>query len=147
MFRFTLPLIFVSILCAPLGQCQSDTSRWNNSSSSLLAAGAPAGTSSSGIISTRVAPPAASRPMLFSHFAVGANVGVLGIGVESATTLSRHFNLRAGSHFLTLNEALSDSGVNYNADLHFRTAEASVDWFPWARSSERLLPRARWCVR
>jgi len=72
--------------------------------------------------------------MLFSGFAVGANAGVLGIGVESATTLSQHLNLRAGTHFLNLNEGLSDSGVNYDADVRFRSAEASVDWFPWARS-------------
>jgi hypothetical protein len=131
MNRICMFLLALS-LCAPLSQAQSDQFPWS-SRSSLLAASVPEGTSESGIISIRT-PPAASRPMLFSGFAIDANAGVLGIGLESATTLSRRLNFRAGSHFLGVNESLSDSGVNYDADVHFRSAQASVDWFPWARS-------------
>lgn len=75
-----------------------------------------------------------SHPLFFREFAVGVNVGVMGIGVESATPLAQHFNLRAGTHFFGLNESLTDSGVSYDANMHFRSAEASVDWFPWARA-------------
>jgi hypothetical protein len=130
LFRFCIVILLISAFCAPQSHAQSDATPWNGSSS-LLAADTSGGTS--GVSSVRT-PPVAPRSMFFSGFAVGVNAGVLGIGVESATTLSRHLNLRAGSHFLNLNESLSDSGVNYDANLHFRSAQASVDWFPWARS-------------
>jgi hypothetical protein len=131
-FRICLIPCLILTLCAPLVHAQSTPSPWTGSSS-LLPTDDAGGTSASGMIAVRT-PPAAARPMLFSAVAVGVNAGVLGIGLESATPLSQRLNLRAGSHFLNLNEPLSDSGVNYNANLHFRSAQASVDWFPWARS-------------
>jgi hypothetical protein len=73
-----------------------------------------------------------SRP--FSGLAVGANVGILGIGFEAATPLSRKFNLRAGASFFNYTDSFNSDGINYDANLHFRSSQASLDWFPWARS-------------
>ena len=60
-------------------------------------------------------------------------MGLLGIGVEAATPLSTHLNLRGGGNFFGYTDNLTSNGINYNANLHFRSAEASLDWFPWAK--------------
>lgn len=79
-----------------------------------------------------VMPVAAGRSGPFSALAVGVNVGLLGVGFEAATPLSNHLNLRAGGNFFNFSDTFSTDGVNYNANLRFRSADASVDWFPWA---------------
>lgn len=72
-----------------------------------------------------------SRP--FSALAIGAKVGILGVGFETATPLARNFNLRGGANFFSYSDNFSSDGVNYGGNLRFRSAEASVDWFPWAK--------------
>ncbi len=74
-----------------------------------------------------------TRPVAFSTVAVGAKVGVLGIGFEAATPLSTHLNLRAGGNFFSYSDTLTSDGIGYNANLHFRSSEASLDYFPWAK--------------
>jgi len=76
--------------------------------------------------------PAEAYTTPFSGLAIGVKVGLLGIGVEAATPLSRTLNLRGGANFFSYNDTLTDDGISYNANLHFRSAEASLDWFPWA---------------
>jgi hypothetical protein len=79
--------------------------------------------------------PAASATMHsapFSGFAVGVNVGLLGIGVDAATPLSRRLNLSGGANFFSYSDNLTSDGVNYDASLRFRSAEAGIDWFPFA---------------
>ena len=76
--------------------------------------------------------PISLRP--FSQVAVIGKVGLLGIGVELATPLGRHFNFRAGSNFFHYTDNLTQSGVHYQARLSFTSAEASFDWYPWGRS-------------
>jgi hypothetical protein len=78
------------------------------------------------------APPSVSRSGAFSGVAVGAKVGLLGVGVEVATPLSYHLNLRAGGNFFSYSDTLTSDGITYDAALRFRSAEASVDWFPLA---------------
>jgi hypothetical protein len=79
-------------------------------------------------------PGASTRPIAFSTVAVGVKVGVLGVGFEAATPLSAHLNLRAGGNFFSYSDTLSSDGLTYNANLHFRSSEASLDYFPWAKS-------------
>ncbi|HEX3661509.1 MAG TPA: hypothetical protein VHU89_08750 [Acidobacteriaceae bacterium] len=79
-------------------------------------------------------PPTSSRPFAFSTVAVGVNVGILGIGFEAATPLSMHLNLRAGSSFFNYADTLTSDGIAYNANLRLRSSEASLDYFPWAKS-------------
>jgi len=84
---------------------------------------------------TVYAPPGSStRPIAFSTVAVDAKVGVLGIGFEAATPLSMHLNLRAGGNFFNYTDTLTSDGITYNANLRFRSSEASLDYFPWAKS-------------
>ena len=92
----------------------------------LSGAGAPAG-----------GPPAASSVSSRPHVrgvALGVTVGTLGIGAEAAVPLSEHLNLRGGMNFFSYSDTLTSSGVNYTGSLRFRSAEAELDWFPWARS-------------
>lgn len=70
----------------------------------------------------------------FSGLGMGIQVGLLGAGVQMATPLSYRTNLRVGGNFLNFNDSGSTSGVNYTANLRFRSGEASVDWYPWGRS-------------
>jgi hypothetical protein len=129
MLRVSLACLVVSLSLAPAFAQQS--------SASLIApellpgGGAPVRAALGG---GTMAPPSASRPVAFSQFAIGAKVGLLGAGVEAAVPLSYHLNLRAGGNFLSYNDTLTSDGITYNADLKFRSAETSVDWFPWARS-------------
>ena len=68
----------------------------------------------------------------FSSVALGVKAGILGVGAEAATPLGWRFNLRGGANFFSYADNLSSDGISYNANLHFRSAEASLDWFPMA---------------
>ncbi|HTV13214.1 MAG TPA: hypothetical protein VME68_00785 [Acidobacteriaceae bacterium] len=68
----------------------------------------------------------------FSGLALGIDVGVLGIGVEAATPLSKNFNLSGGASFFSYSDDLTSDGVQYDANLRFRSVDASLDWFPLA---------------
>ncbi len=124
MHRFSLPL-FALAVCLPAGFAQS--------SSSLIAPELLYGGSSvPAAMGAVTAPPSATRSGAFAGFGVGVKVGLLGAGVEVATPLSYHLNLRAGGNFMNFSDTLSSDGITYDATLRFRSAEASVDWFPWA---------------
>jgi len=66
----------------------------------------------------------------FSTFALGFKANTLGAGIELATPLSRSFNLRAGVNLFTFAYPFNIDGIDYNADLHFRSGQVSLDWFP-----------------
>lgn len=128
MHRISLALLFIS-LSLPAAYAQQ-------SSSSLIAPELLTGGDSpvhAALGAVSMAPASASRSSAFSELAVGVKMGVLGAGVEAATPLGYRFNLRAGGNFFTYNDALTNDGITYNADLHFRSSEASVDWFPWGK--------------
>jgi hypothetical protein len=77
---------------------------------------------------------AASRTWLFAENALGVFASPLGVGVGAATTLSRSLNLRAAGNFFGYSLSGVSNGVNYQGSLSFRSVQASVDWFPWAKS-------------
>lgn len=68
----------------------------------------------------------------FSGMALGVNVGLLGVGVETATPLARRFNLSGGANFFSYADSLTNDGIPYSANLRFRSVGASLDWFPFA---------------
>jgi hypothetical protein len=70
-----------------------------------------------------------SRP--FHSIAVGIKADTLGAGIELATPLARHFNLRSGINAFAFNYPFIIDGVNYDAKLHLKSSQTSVDWFPW----------------
>ncbi|HKR27968.1 MAG TPA: hypothetical protein VJS11_10945 [Acidobacteriaceae bacterium] len=74
--------------------------------------------------------PAAQYTPAFGRLALGAKVGMLGVGIQAAVPLAGHFNLSGGMNFFSYNDALTIDGLHYNANLRLRSAEASLDWFP-----------------
>jgi len=128
MFRLSLASLVVC-LSVPLAFGQQNSSSLIDPAV-LAGGGAPDSGGSAGVM----APPSASRPLAFRQVAIGAKIGLLGAGVEMATPLSYHLNLRAGGNFFSYSDTLTSDGINYNANLYFRSGEASVDWFPWARA-------------
>jgi len=88
--------------------------------------------SSSAVSAGATRPMPASESRGFPGIGVGFKVGLFGLGAEAAVPVSRHFNVRGGANFFSYNDTLTSSGITYNADLRFRSAEASLDWFPRA---------------
>ncbi|MBB5316191.1 hypothetical protein [Tunturibacter empetritectus] len=68
------------------------------------------------------------RPFRTAAFGIKANT--LGAGAELATPLFRRFNLRSGVNFLAFAYPFGIDGVNYDANLHFRSSQSTLDWFP-----------------
>lgn len=75
----------------------------------------------------------------FSTFAVEASVGINGVGVDVATPLARHFNLRVGGGFFSYSDSFVEQGANVDAKLQLHSGHALLDWFPF-RSGFRVSP-------
>jgi hypothetical protein len=84
------------------------------------------------------APPQAPAPKPKSddggRVGVGVKVSPLGVGVEVAGKVIRYVNVRAGFNVLGFSRSFNKDDVDYSAHLDFRTVEAHVDVFPWAKS-------------
>ena len=64
-----------------------------------------------------------------NRFGVAVNVSTLGIGGDLAVRLTHRINVRAGGNFMSLSHTFSKDGITYGGQLHFRSAEAYLDWF------------------
>jgi len=67
----------------------------------------------------------------FSRIGTGVKISTLGAGIEVATPLARKMNLRGGINMFRFSRAITDSGIHYNGQLHFQSAEAHLDFFPF----------------
>ncbi|MBB6142243.1 hypothetical protein HNQ77_000181 [Silvibacterium bohemicum] len=96
-------------------------------------AGVPAsGSSGSAGGITRGQPAPSSTGMgAFSRIAIGEYSSPLGIGVGVAAPVTRSTNLRLGWNFFNYSLTGTDDGANYAGHLHFRSLQASADWFPF----------------
>ena len=65
-----------------------------------------------------------------SRIGIGVKVSTLGAGIDVATPLTRKLNVRGGFNMMRLNHTFTDSGIQYNGQLQFQSAEAHFDWFP-----------------
>jgi hypothetical protein len=86
-----------------------------------------------GLIRSVPVPPAKKklptmRPFRTAAFGIKANT--LGAGVELATPLSQNLNLRSGYNVFALGYPFGVDGMNYNAQFHLRSSQATLDWFP-----------------
>jgi hypothetical protein len=117
--------------CAPAALAQASP---REDAIPAYVASAPEGSGAfaGGSRSQMVAPAARTGP--FSTVAVTAKIGVLGVGVDLATPLSRKTNLRIGGNYFTYSDTLTSNGINFKGNLNFASAVASLDWFPWGRS-------------
>lgn len=66
-----------------------------------------------------------------SRFAVGIKMSLLGAGVETATPLTTHFNLRAGFNIFDYSGKFHSDGLTYTANLNLRSIQLNFDWFPF----------------
>lgn len=67
----------------------------------------------------------------FSTLGIASRTGLGGSGFDMATSLSRKFNLRAGSDFFTYATTFQEQGANIAINLRMRSGHASLDWFPF----------------
>jgi len=74
----------------------------------------------------------ASDRILASKVGVGVKLSPLGIGVEAATPVTFHTNVRVGFNFFGYSRNFAVDGINYNANLSFRSLETHFDWFPFS---------------
>jgi hypothetical protein len=75
----------------------------------------------------------------FSAFAIGVNAGIGGIGLEFATPLADHFNLRASGSYFSYYTDFTTDGIDVNGRILTRSANVSVDYFPF-HNGFRLSP-------
>ncbi len=66
----------------------------------------------------------------FSRIGFAVKVSTLGVGLDVATPLARKFNVRGGFNMMRYNQGITNSGIHYDAQLRFQSAEAHLDWFP-----------------
>ena len=67
----------------------------------------------------------------FSRIAIGGYTSPLGVGVGIATPVTHSTNVRLGWNFFNYSLTGTDDGANYSGHLHFRSLQASFDWFPF----------------
>jgi hypothetical protein len=78
-------------------------------------------------------PPAAKVPREirpFRSIAIGFKADTLGAGIELVTPVSRSFNLRSSINVFALDYPFTIDGINYDARLHLKSSETTLDWFP-----------------
>jgi hypothetical protein len=62
-------------------------------------------------------------------FAVGIKASSLGLGVEAGIGIGSRLNLRAGLNAMNVTHRMASNGIQYDATIRFRSAEALVDIF------------------
>jgi hypothetical protein len=65
-----------------------------------------------------------------SKVGIGLKISPLGAGIEAAVPLAAKFNVRGGVNVFQYNRNFTNDGIHYSGQLHFRSAEAHLDWFP-----------------
>jgi len=79
---------------------------------------------------------AAGKPQASSRergqVGLGIRVSTLGPGAEVATSLAPKLNLRGGFNFFSYNRGFDKDGVAYKGQLHLRSGELHLDWYPFA---------------
>jgi len=67
----------------------------------------------------------------FSRIGFGVKISTLGVGLDVATPIARRFNIRGGFNMLRYSQGITNSGIHYDGQLRFQSAEAHLDWFPF----------------
>jgi hypothetical protein len=67
----------------------------------------------------------------FRTYGMAFTVGTGGIGVQLATPLAQHFNLRANASYFSYYGNFNSDGLYLDGRLQLRQVNTSVDWFPF----------------
>jgi len=79
------------------------------------------------------------RTEAFSTWAVGTTVGLGGVGFQIATPLRTKMNLRFGANAFNYSPTIVESGIPIDGAIRLRSANASVDIYPY-RGSFHISP-------
>ena len=86
-------------------------------------------------------PQAALAP--FSRFALAGGISAMGVNLQGAVNVNRHFNVRGvGNIFNYTLSNTSISGFTVNGNATLATAGAAIDYFPWPNHGFRISPGA-----
>jgi hypothetical protein len=109
--------------CAAIGQ--SSTGSYEVASADSSSSGSTRGTA----IAPATSVYSAGAP--FSRFGFGVGISPLGIGLQTATNINEHLNLRATGSFFNYNTSFTTSGFTANAKLNLASAGAALDYYPF----------------
>jgi hypothetical protein len=73
----------------------------------------------------------AQRSTEGSKVGIGVKISSLGAGVEAAIPVFGKLNFRGGFNMMDYNHPFHQDGITYYGTLNLRSAEASLDWFPF----------------
>lgn len=62
---------------------------------------------------------------------VGVRLSTLGAGAEVAFSLNQKLNVRGGFNIFQYNRGFNHDGITYKGQLHLRSGEAHLDWYPF----------------
>jgi hypothetical protein len=82
-------------------------------------------------------PSSGSAP--FSRFGFGVGISPLGIGLQTATNINDHFNVRGTGNFFNYATSFTTNGFTANASLSLASAGAALDYYPFHKGF-RLSP-------
>jgi hypothetical protein len=61
---------------------------------------------------------------------VGVRLSTLGAGAEVGVSLTSRLNVRGGFNLFQYSRGFTHDGITYNGQLHLRSGEAHLDWYP-----------------
>ena len=76
-------------------------------------------------------PQAPPRIHPFSAVGVQIKAGFAGIGIDVATPLAQHFNLRGSGSFAFFNAGYYIDGISLEGRANLSSANVSLDWYPF----------------
>src|SRR5262249_35962294 len=74
-------------------------------------------------------PPGSVFGQELPRLGVGAKVSTLGIGIEAATAVTQHSNVRGGFNFYDYKDGASKDGIHYDAALTLRSLQVTYDQY------------------
>ncbi|MDP9172026.1 MAG: hypothetical protein M3N54_15520 [Acidobacteriota bacterium] len=63
------------------------------------------------------------------HFGIALTASTLGAGIQAATAVTAHSNVRAGFNIFDYSHNFSKDGVNYEGELRLRSVQVTYDQF------------------
>lgn len=67
----------------------------------------------------------------FSHVAIGANVSPLGIGVQIASDVNKHLNIRVMGNMFTYSTTFTEDWLTADAKLKLESSGLMIDYYPF----------------
>ncbi len=126
-----LSCFFSAVFLVPLLPAQTTSSPASPASPLRLVS---TSSESSPLVEREVVVPEQTGTRPFSRIGIGFHVGTTGPGVDIASPLCQHLNLRASTDFLIDSASMEDQGVDIAMKIHMQSSRVSLDWFPRAGS-------------